>query len=375
MGFGPAFNNGKLQHVSCSQMNNFEACHFKWYAEKVLKKPSLQDWSWAQMGVAMHAILDQQVSAYLGQEPKEDDRLLPSATMEEAEKEVEWFDWEKYFLDHEIIDSEMEMVVPLGDDLPDLVGAADVVSRDAEGVLVVTDWKTGYGADKGVDIQTQAYTYMLGAIFDEEFVRFRRIYPRLPGEEKGWRKVEEYTVSRKDTERYEKRIKLLARQMKAVAEGELAPRTSPSDMCVYCDVAHSCPALKGEETSVGKMVERLKVLKAATKQIESALKKAAETEDLIIGNEVYGFTVSESWSVPRKIGAKKAGEMVYAEDPELFVANASLKISDEVAEKLKMMGIEVTQTGRRSFKLKNEKELKEAAKAAKKAETTSGGAK
>jgi len=389
MGFGPAFKDGKLQHVSASQMSTFESCRYAWYAAKILKRPSLQDWSWAHLGVAIHQILDEQVSSYLDKDPKEEDRLLPSETMEEAQNEVDWFDWEKYFLGHEIIDSEMESRINLGDELPDLVLAADVVSRivavleelkyghykierDETGVLVVTDWKTGYGSDKGVDIQVQAYTFALMEIFDEDFILFRRIYPRLPGEAKGWRKVEEYMVSRQDAARYERRVKLIASQMKMVAEGKLKATTNPSDRCAFCDVAHDCPAVKKEATSVAELVEKMKVYKAGLSQIEAALKKAAEKDDLIVGDEIYGFNVSQSWGVSRKVGAQKAGEMIFKADPNLFAKNASLKIDDEVAKKLNELGVETTISSRRLFKFKNEKELKEAAKSAKKAETTSG---
>lgn len=390
MGFGPAIVNGRLQHVSCSQMGNFEQCRYKWYAEKVLKRPSIQDWSLAQLGNAVHAILDEQVSAYLGKEAKADNRLVPSELEEEARMIVDYFDWEKYFLNHEVIDSEMEMRVSLGEDLPDLVGATDVLSRiieEPEGLkygyleplqsesntLCSTDWKSGYGTDKGVDIQTQSYTFMLMNIFDEDYIMFRRIYPRVAGEAKGWRKVEEYVVGRKDAQRYERRIKFLAKQMKEVAEGALEPTTDAGDHCTYCSVAHNCPALKGAEVSVTDMVKKRKVLKAALGQVEGALKKAAEADDLIVGDEIYGFETSESWSVSRKIGLKKAAEIIFENDPELFKKIATIKLNEDAANLLKSNDISVGISSRRSFKLKNEKELKEKAKEARKLEGTSAG--
>lgn len=374
MGFGSAIRGGKLRHISASQGGNYEACPRMWYEDKVGKRPSIQDWSFAQMGVAIHQVLDQQVSTYLGKEPKEDERLLSSAVLEEAEEFVDRFDWERYFLGHEMIDSEMEMLVPLGDELPDVALAIDVLSRDADGTLVATDWKSGYGADKGVDIQTQIYSWALMRVFDVEFVKFRRIYPRLPGEEKGWKKVEEYAVSQKDAARFERRIRLLAKQMSKTAEGEIEPRTQPSDRCVWCSIAHDCPATKGEAITLPEMVNKLKAHKAAVAQIEAALKKAALEGDLIAGDEVYGYVISETWSVPRKVGLKKAGEALFSADPELFAKHASIKIDDEVASKLKEIGLDVNVQTRRSFKLKNEKELKEKSKSAKKSETTSGGA-
>lgn len=391
MGFGPAYSSGVLRHISCSQMSNFEQCRYKWYAEKVLKLPNIQNWAMAQLGNGVHDILDTQVSTYLGKEPKKDDRLLPSETVEEARDIVDWFDWEKYFLGHEIIDSEMEMRVPLGDALPDLVGAGDVISRitemleglkygnfkverDETGMLCVTDWKSGYGTDKGVDVQMQAYTFMLMYIFEEEYVMFRRIYPRVAGETKGWKKVEEYVVGRKDASRYERRIKMLARQMKEVAEGRLEPTTDPGDHCLHCGQAYNCPKLKNQPVGVPEMVAQLKVLNAAKQQIENALKKAAQEDDLIVGDEIYGFYVTENWSVPRKFGLNKAADLIYEADPQLFKQIASIKLNDDAASLLREKGIDVTISSRRSFKLKNEKELKEKAKAAKIAEGTSEGA-
>jgi hypothetical protein len=235
----------------------------------------------------------------------------------------------------------------------------------------VTDWKTGYGADKGVDIQTQAYTFMLANILEEEFIKFRRIYPRLPGEIKGWKKIEEYTVSKKDTLRYQKNILRLARQMKAVSKGEMKASTDAGNHCTYCSVAHNCPAANKSHITVEQMVSKLKVLKAGVKQLETALKEAAEKDDLIVGDEIYGFETTPSFRLPRTIKASELPKKLYDIDPKLLFENATVKVNYEIKEALeKELKVKITTSSRKTFKFKNEKELKDKDKEEKKQEST-----
>lgn len=373
MGFGTAFKDGELQHVSASQITSFEACSYKWYGEKILKRPSFQDFSWARLGVAIHKVLEQQVNAAMGKESEEESRIISFELMEEAEKFVgEYFDWEKYFLGHELMEAEMEMVYPL--ELTDFVGSADVVSINEDGIICITDWKTGYAADKGVDIQAQAYALMGMRNFSVENIIFRRIYPRLPGEERGTRKIEEYYFDLKDAKRYEQRINHLVSKMIRISKGELDTHCSPSDHCVYCGFAHDCPLTKDEAFTPKELVNKLKALKAGAKQVEEALKKVADIEgSFIVGDEEWGFQVGESYRLPRDIKSSQIPELLAAHNPQLLKDKAIIRVDGEIKEFLEGLGFEnIKNIARKTFKWLNEKELKEAAKEEKKAQGTSG---
>lgn len=384
MNFGPAFKDGELQHVSASQLGNFDGeygCRYKWYAEKVLKKPSMQDWSWSQTGVAIHGVLDARVCAHLGKEHKESDRPLSPQVMLEAEQFVDKFDWEKHFIGHEIVDCEMPIIYTQGSTdpnspdydpyLPKVVGAIDVFSIDEDGVFVATDWKTGYGSDKGLDAQAMIYLMATMENFGVNRSRFRRIYPRLPGEERGSDKIEVYEADTRDSARFKKIVASTSRQMQAVAKGEIKASCNPSQACPSCGIAYDCPMLKLEPIGPIELVAKLKVVTAAKKQIEDLLKKASEEDDLIIGDEVWGLSLSESFRLPKTIKKEQIPQILMSSNPQLLLEKASITVDQQIKNELESQGIDgIKNVVRKTLKFKNEDELKTAKKVAKKAEKT-----
>lgn len=413
MGFGPAVINKdekkSLHHISASQVNTYEACPHRWYEEKVNGAPSFADWSWAEAGVAAHEILEEQVGAVIGKTFNESKRrVLDPKVVEEAEELVAWFNWEDYFEEHQIVDVEMDMVLNLNiiededgeddnKDYPLFVGSMDVVSLNKDGVTVITDWKTGYGSDKGVDIQAQAYALGLMQIMGLTQVIFRRIYPRLPGEVRGVKKVEEYYFNEDDTKRYLKRIKHLAQKMGRTVSGEISPKVTASDSCVHCPVAYNCPIAKDAAFEPKELASKRKVLKAALGQVDNAMKKVADNGDFFVGDERYGYTVSEFYrsrqvrsddvatlltkdcmdflsntSENSKSEETKSEIAIIKEKLSLLLSKAKVSIDDEVKEALEAQvdGAEFKLTARKSFKFLNEKELKDAAKAEKKKQST-----
>lgn len=385
MGFGPAVANkeGKrvLHHISASQVNTHMSCPHRWYAEKVEGAPSFADWSWAESGVAAHEILEQQVGALIGKEFDDSRRrILDPKVIEEAENLVSWFKWEDYFEEHQIIDVEMDLILNLTtlyadeenpQELPLLVGSMDVVSINADGIMVVTDWKTGYGAYKGVDIQAQAYALGIMQNMDVEEVIFRRIYPRLPGEERGTKRVEEHYFNEIDAKRYAASIKHIALKMKRTVESEITPKVTASDSCVHCPVAYNCPIAKSAAFSPGELTAKLKVLKAAEKQVKEALKATVEKGgDFYVGDEHYGFTQSESYRSPKELKGDDILKILIEKAPELLYGTR-VSVNTEIKELLEEEGYEgFKNVGRSTFKWLNEKELKDAAKAKRNAQKT-----
>lgn len=307
-----------------------------------------------------------------------------AAVMSEAEEMVERFDWYDYFEGHEIIAAEEEMVIDLNqvaekanitvdDALPQVVMAVDVLSFDEEQIATATDWKTGYGADKGLDLQSQINALGLIEGMDLPFARFRRIYPRLPGEIRGTRKVEPYTFSLHDVMHYLRRIIYLAQKMVKVTKAQIEPKVTANDKCVYCPVAYRCPKLEGKGFTPKELVTRMKVIKAAENQILTALKKVAEQGDFYVGDERYGFSVSESYSLPRK-HPEKTKDLLAKHNPDLLAKKVkSLGIDEEIKtfleEELGMTNLIKNKT-RMTFKWLNEEELKKASKTARKNEHT-----
>jgi len=378
MGFGPAVveENGKmvLHHISSSQVNTFETCQHRWYEEKVSGAPSFSDWSWAQSGVAAHEILENQINEYIGVEQKKEPRVFDPVIQDEAEEMVSWFHWEDYFEGHQIIETEMDMILNLSDEetkLPIFVGSADVVSIDKDGIVTITDWKTGYGANKGVDIQAQSYTLAITQNMSIEEVMFRRIYPRLPGEERGTRRVEEYLMNIKDTGRYLERIKFLAGKMQSIVDGDIEPKVTPSDSCVHCPVAYRCPKAKQAAFSPKELAEKRKVLKAALAQVENALKKVADKGDFFVGDEHYGYKISEYYK-SKEIKSADVPAILIDKNPELAKEKAKITIDEDVKKYLESEFEDAVfkNTIRKTFSFLNEKELKDAKKAAKNAEST-----
>lgn len=372
MGFGTAFDGTTLRHVSASQLASFEACPAKWHAEKIAKRPSFQDWSWANQGSAVHMILEVQVNASIGKETPMG-RIYDAALMEEAEAIVSRFSWESYFLNHEITGAEIDMVYPLDINgvIVDLVGSVDVGSFNEDTVPVATDWKTGYGSDKGVDIQAQAYGLMMIRNYGVQQSIFRRIYPRLPGEEKGVKKVEEYTFNEEDVERYEVRIKNTTSKMLKVISGEMHPSTSPGDHCVNCGYAHSCLITKSEAYTPGELVGKLRVLEAAQKQVLGALKKVADEGSFFVGDEEWGYAISESYRLPKEVKKEQIASLLALYNPQLLQDKASVTVDDEIKNFLEGMGVTgIKNQPRKTFKHLNEEELKITRKAERKAETT-----
>ncbi len=372
MGFGTAYDGERLRHVSASQLASFEACPAKWHAEKILKRPSFQDWSWANQGSAVHQILEGQVNASIGKETPVG-RVYDAALMEEAEEIVARFSWESYFLDHEITGAEIDMVYPLeiNGETIDLVGSVDVASFDSDLTPIATDWKTGYGADKGVDIQSQIYGLMMIRNYESDQSIFRRIYPRLPGEERGVKKVEEYRFNREDVDRFEERIKHTVSKMLKVVSGDMNPSCSPGIHCINCGYAHSCPVAKDEAFTPAQLVDKLRVIEAAKKQGETALKKVADEGNFFVGDEEWGYSISESYRLPKELKKEQIPSLLALHNPQLLQDKADIKIDDAIKTFLEGMGVEgIKNQARKTFKLLNEDELKASSKTARKSETT-----
>jgi len=398
MGFGPAIikqedGSVKLHHISSSQVNTYESCPNRWFEEKVQGAPSFSDWSWAQAGVAAHEILEEQISAVIDKPfDQEKRRVLDPKVQEEAEQLVAFFQWEQYFEGHEIVDTEMDMVLNLSDvdyetkvgllgeedakriDLPLFVGSMDVVSINEDGVIVITDWKTGYGSNSGVDIQAKAYALGIMRNMGCEEAIFRRIYPRLAGEERGTKKIEEYYFDISDATRYAAKIVYLAAKMKKTAEDiVITPKVTASNKCVHCPIAYRCPIASSAAFTPKELVAKQKVLKAALKQTDNALKDVVDKGgDFFVGDEHYGYVMSESFRAPK--GGMKANELVAflaKENPELLGEFAKVSVNPEIKNYLKEKGFDgYKNIQRKTFKLLNEDELKKAAKQAKKDETT-----
>ncbi len=387
MGFGSAVikkdNKSVLHHVSASQIGTHEDCPLRWYMDKVEGVPSFSDWTWADSGVAAHEILEDRVGLVIGIEPDlTKKRIVDPAVIEEAEELLSSFVWEDYFEGHQIIDVEMDIVLNLNnldidegeekDDFiyPLFVGSADVVSMDEDMVVVITDWKTGYGAQKGVDIQAQFYALGLMQNMGVENIIFRRIYPRLSGEIKGTKKVEEYMFNMQDAKRYIQRIKHIARKMSRTVSGEITPKITPSVSCVHCPVAYNCPKVKEAAFTPQALADKRKVLKAALGQVDGALKKIADKGDFYVGDEFYGYNMSAFY----RSSEIKSGEVASAiskKNMKLLIEKAKVTIDEDVKKELIKEGFGGFKiTVKKTFAWKNEKELKEAAKAAKKKEKT-----
>lgn len=153
------------------------------------------------------------------------------------------------------------------------------------------------------------------------------------------KKLEEYVFNKDDAKRYEIEIAFIISKMLKVIAGEMLPVCSPSDACASCGFAYSCDAVKNEAFTPAALVNKLKVLDAAKKQVEGALRKIADKGSFFVGDEEWGYQISDNYRLPHKIKKHQIPNLLALHNPQLLRDKSSVSIDSEVKNFLEGLGI------------------------------------
>lgn len=244
---------------------------------------------------------------------------------------------------------------------PDFIGYKDI---DGHPYIVVYDWKTGAGVKRQEDIESILYALVAYKAYGiEANVLFGRI-----NVVNGLSFYQEYYIE--ELEAIEEDVSRIVEKMILEMELEEEPAPTPGGHCVHCPYIERCQVRKGV-CDVERKLKALAWADALKKKLETELKAYAKEyleglEEFPTENEVVADfcghryvieqKVSEYWALPRgKKGVKKE------EIPSLLLHHQKIEalkhlpvgsITDEVAEALKEIGVDVKKARRESISIK-----------------------
>lgn len=245
---------------------------------------------------------------------------------------------------------------------PDFVGYKNI---DGQPFLVVYDWKTGAGVKRSEDVESILYSLVAYKTYG---IDANLLFGRI-NVVNGLSFFQEYYLE--ELEGLEEDIAGIVERLVLQMESEEEPEPTPGGHCVHCPYLERCRVRKNV-CDVERKLKALAWADALKKKLEGELKEYAKEyldsleeapdEGVVVADfcgHKYAIEqkVSEYWTLPRgkKKGVKKE------EIPSLLLQHGKVEalkklpvgsITDEVAEALKEIGVDVKKARRESITIK-----------------------
>ena len=325
-----------LNSISKSFAENYNTCKLKAWKKK--RKNRDEENRYLQIGLAAHELFAKEIANRLGESYKPKKITDPSVKFE-AENIVKRVNFDSLLKGADIIGYEdrTESLLPNG---MTLIGIFDLVLLVDDPIIGpyihVIDFKTSYIVKKEIDNEALFYSYLAADKYNLP-VTFTR-YSGRTGDLWGQFFTYEDAINFVDL------ISNYSDEIKEVIESEEEPFPETGAHCIQCPFLDECSAKDLDETNPRELVAKYQLAKVQARTLEDKIKDLRYENEDPIKTEEFVVDIKESRSkVIATKGIKKSDIILVlakAGKLEEVLSSLDIKVTEEVIEKAKELGVE-----------------------------------
>jgi CRISPR/Cas system-associated exonuclease Cas4 (RecB family) len=341
-----------LSSLSKSFAENYDSCKLRAWKKKRHNRDAEN--KYMQVGLAAHAMFAEKIAKRVGEKYKVHKITDPSVRLE-AENIIKKVNFERLLVNSEIIGYE-DRAEALLDNGMSLIGIFDLVLLVDDPIvgqyINIVDFKTSFVVKKEIDNEAIYYAYLAAEKYNlpVTFTRFSGRTGDIWGQ----------FFTFEDAIKFKYLIEPYANEVKSVIESEEEPFPEAGAHCVQCPFLDECSAKDLDDTNPRALLAKLQFAKANAKLLEEKIKNLRFENETAIETEEFVVDIKESRSnaIATK-GIKKSDILILlakAGRLEEVLGSLDIKITEQVMEKAKELGIDFKDKVTRRLEIKAREE-------------------